>query len=268
MQILTALAVLGILGLVFGALLGLASKIFAVQKDERIDKIVECLPGANCGGCGYAGCENFAKSVVEGEASTSGCPVSNDDQRKQIADIMGVSAEGGKKLKAVVKCKGTSGVAEEKYRYVGISDCVAASRLRGGYKQCRFACLGLGSCVSACTFDAITVKDNVAVVDESKCTGCGACAKACPKNVIELVEEDAKVLVMCSSQDKGTVVTKACRVGCIGCGLCAKNCPVDAIFMENNLAHINYDKCINCGECVSKCPRSTIYKGETTDANY
>lgn len=258
MQILTALAVLGVLGLAFGALLGFASKIFAVEKDERIDKIVSCLPGANCGGCGYAGCSNFAQSVVEGKASCSGCPASNDEQRAQIAEIMGVSAESAERMMAVVLCSGASGVAEEKYRYEGIKDCYAAAKLRGGQKQCQYACLGFGTCVSVCSFDAISVENGIAKVDKDKCSGCGKCADACPKKVIALVPADAKKIVMCSSKDKGVAVTKSCRVGCIGCGLCAKACPVDAIIMENNVARIDSEKCIDCGECKNKCPRGII----------
>ena len=259
MQIFTALAVLGVLGLLFGALLGFASKIFAVEKDERIDKIVSNLPGANCGGCGFAGCSNFAQSVVEGKAKYSGCPVSNDAQRAKIAEIMGVSAtDDSAKMRAVVRCSGSCDVTEEKYDYDGIRDCNAAARLRGGQKQCQYACLGFGSCVSACAFDAISVENGVAKVDEDKCTGCGKCAEACPKKVIALVPTTASRLVLCSSKDKGAAVTKACRVGCIGCGLCAKNCPVGAITIENNLAVIDTEKCINCGECKNKCPRKII----------
>lgn len=259
MQILTALAVLGILGLAFGALLGFASKIFAVEKDERIDKIVSCLPGANCGGCGYAGCSNFAQNVVEGTATYSGCPVSTDSQRAQIAQIMGVSAESSTRMRAVVLCSGANGVAEEKYRYDGIKDCNAAMKLRGGQKQCQYACLGFGSCVSACAFGAISIENGVAKVDPDKCGGCGQCAEACPKKVISIMPADTKKIVACSSQDKGAGVTKACRVGCIGCGLCAKACPVDAIVIENNLAKIDSQKCIDCGECKGKCPRGIIF---------
>ena len=149
-------------------------------------------------------------------------------------------------------------MAEEKYKSAGIDDCTAAARLGGGQKQCEYACLGLGTCVKACKFDAIHVKDGVAKVDRDKCTACGMCVKACPKHVIELVPADAQRIVMCKSQEKGPVVTKACRVGCIGCRLCVKACPVDAIEVEHNLAKIDYKKCIDCGMCKEKCPRGII----------
>ncbi len=258
MQILTALAILGGLGLLFGALLGFASKVFHVESDERVDKIVSCLPGANCGGCGYAGCSNFAQAVVNGEASYSGCAVCNASQRAQIAEIMGVSADEGKRMCASVMCSGAEGIAEEKYTYYGVSDCNAAMRLGGGQKKCAYACLGLGTCVKVCKFGAISVENGVAVVDKEKCTACGMCIKACPKHVIELLDYDAQRVVKCKSQDKGAVVTKACRAGCIGCRMCVKVCPTDAISVENNLAKIDTEKCINCGECKNKCPRGII----------
>ena len=257
-QILTSLAILGGLGLLFGAILGYASKVFAVERDERIDKIVGCLPGANCGGCGFAGCANFAQAVVNGDAKYSGCPVCNESQREQIAQVMGVSAEAGEKKYAFVFCSGASGVAEEKYIYDGISDCNAAARLGGGQKKCKYACLGLGSCAKVCKFGAISIKNGVAVVDKGKCTACGMCIDACPKHVIGLVADKEQKIVACSSKDKGAAVTKACRVGCIGCGLCVKECPVDAIKLENNLAVIDEQKCINCGACKTKCPRGII----------
>lgn len=258
-QIFIALGILGGLGLLFGALLGIASILFRVDHDARIDQIVEALPGANCGGCGYAGCANFAAEVVAGNASVGGCPVCNASQREQIAKIMGQQAASAAKRKsAMVLCSGTTEAASEKYTYYGIDDCVAASRLGGGFKQCAYACLGLGTCARVCKFDAISVKNGVAVVDANKCTACGMCVEACPKHVIELVDVDAKYVVTCSSRDKGPVVTKACQAGCIGCRLCVKACPVDAITVENNLARIQYDKCIGCGTCAQKCPRSII----------
>lgn len=258
MEILTALAILGGLGLLFGALLGVASIVFRVKRDDRIDKILANLPGANCGGCGFAGCANFAEAVVDGSAAADGCPVSSAEQRCAVASIMGAKAREGEPVRAVVLCSGANSVTEEKYRYYGIDDCNAAMRFGGGQKLCTYACLGFGSCVKACKFGAIQIKDGVACVDSSKCTACGMCVKACPKHIIELLPQSAERIVVCSSQEKGQAVTKACRVGCIGCGLCAKACPVDAITIENNIARIDHVKCIDCGECKIKCPRGII----------
>ncbi|MBE7026552.1 MAG: 4Fe-4S dicluster domain-containing protein [Ruminococcaceae bacterium] len=258
MQILISLLILGGLGLLFGALLGYASKVFHVESDERIDKIVSCLPGANCGGCGFAGCSNFAASVVSGQAQYSGCPVCNSTQREQIAEIMGVTAGEEEKMSAVVLCSGSASVAEEKYTYKGINDCNAAMRLGGGQKKCEYACIGLGTCVSVCKFGAISIKDGVAVIDSEKCTACGMCVNACPKHVIKLLPEKAERIVLCSSKQKGAAVTKSCRVGCIGCGLCAKVCPSEAITIQDNLAVIDSEKCTNCGACKEKCPRGII----------
>lgn len=257
-QILIALGVLGGLGLLFGVVLGGASVVFAVKKDDRVDQVRELLPGANCGGCGYAGCDNFAAAVVAGEANPGGCPVNTAERAAKIGEILGIAVAGGERVSAMVLCRGAKGVAEEKYRYYGIEDCAAANRLAGGPKECAYACLGLGSCVKACKFGAIAVKDGVAVVDPDKCTACGMCVKACPKQVIGLVPYQAKYVVACRSKDKGNVVTKACRAGCIGCRLCEKACPVDAIRVEDNLARIDYQKCIGCGECALKCPRGII----------
>lgn len=257
-QILIALGVLGGLGLLFGVVLGGASIAFAVKKDGRIDKVRELLPGANCGGCGYAGCDNFAAAVVTGEAKPGGCPVNSVEQTAKIGELLGVSVANAERVSAMVYCRGTHGVADEKYRYYGIEDCLAASRLAGGAKECPYSCLGLGSCMRACKFGAITIKDGIALIDPDKCTACGMCIKTCPKKVIGFVPYDSKYVVACHSKDKGNVVSKVCRAGCIGCRICEKACPVDAIHVQDNLAQIDYKKCIGCGECALKCPRGII----------
>ena len=257
-NILSALAVLGGMGLLFGILLGIASKVFYVRKDERIEKVLACLPGANCGGCGCAGCSDLAAKIVSGDAAVNACPVNSNENYEKIAQVMGVSADESEPMCAVVKCRGAAGIAEDRYIYEGIDDCHAANRLGGGYKFCRFACLGLGSCVKVCKFGAIEVKDGVAVVNSDKCTACGQCIKECPKNVIGIIPKRAADIVKCNSEEKGVNVTKICRAGCIGCGLCAKVCPKDAIKIENNLAVIDYSLCDGCGECALKCPRGSI----------
>lgn len=257
MNILLATAIVGVLGLVFGGILAYADKALAVPQDDRIDKIVEVLPGANCGGCGFAGCSNYAESVVSGESGVNGCPVGGDETARKIAEIMGVEAGSSVRMRAYVRCAGGDR-AENKYDYKGAEDCLAASIVSDGPKSCSYGCFGLGSCVRACAFGAIEVKDGKAVVDKEKCTACKKCAEACPRGIITMIPYDADVRVACINCDKGAVVRKICEVGCIGCGICAKTCQYDAIHVENNVAVIDYDKCTRCGECAAKCPRKII----------
>lgn len=258
MQIIIPVFVLGIMGLVFGALLGVAAKAFKVEKDERIEKIAELLPGANCGGCGFAGCAAFAEAITKGVATPDKCPGTKPENKAKIAEIMGIELKNGPEMTACVLCKGTCDKAAENCVYQGISSCVAASRYGGGAKACQFGCLGLGSCVSVCKFGAISIKNGVAVVDEEKCTACGACKNVCPRNVIEIMPKEQRFYVACKSQEKGAALKDVCTAGCIGCKLCEKVCENSAVSVTNNLAKIDYEKCTACGACAEKCPKKTI----------
>ena len=250
------------LGLLMGALLALASKLFAVKKDEKAEAIKECLPGANCGGCGYSGCDAYAAAVSAGDAPVNKCSVGGVEAASKIAQIMGVDAGEQVRMRAQVMCSGTGEYAKKKYIYEGIDDCVAASKIGGGDKMCKNGCIGLGTCVRACPFDAIIVEDGVAAVDYSKCKGCGICVSACPKGIIKLIPFDAKHWVGCMSVDDGKNTRKVCDVGCISCKLCQKNCPAGAINVDNFVASIDYDKCTGCDICTDKCPRHIIWSGE------
>ena len=250
------------LGLLMGALLALASKLFAVKKDEKAEAIKECLPGANCGGCGYSGCDTYAAAVSSGDAPVNKCSVGGAEAASKIAQIMGVDAGEQVRMRAQVMCSGTGEYAKKKYIYEGIDDCVAASKIGGGDKMCKNGCIGLGTCVRACPFDAIVVEDGVAAVDYSKCKGCGICVSACPKGIIKLIPFDAKHWVGCMSVDDGKNTRKVCDVGCISCKICQKNCPAGAINVDNFVASIDYDKCTGCDICTDKCPRHIIWSGE------
>ena len=258
--VIAAVVVLGVLGAIFGLILAYASKAFAVEKDPREEAISACLPGANCGGCGYPGCSGYAAAVVAGKAATNCCAAGGDAVAVQIAEIMGVKAEASAMMIAQVQCTGGCR-GHEQYEYVGIHDCAAAARLPGGGPAgCSFGCLGFGTCEAVCPFDAIHVVDGVAKVDEEKCKACKKCVDACPRHIILLAPYKTKrhVAITCSSKDKGADVRKVCDNGCIGCGLCAKACPKEAITVDKNLAVIDYDKCVGCGLCAQKCPRKLI----------
>ncbi|MCB6366184.1 RnfABCDGE type electron transport complex subunit B [Intestinibacillus massiliensis] len=256
-NVISAVAVLFVMGVVFALLLGIAAKIFAVEVDERIPLVRECLPGANCGGCGFPGCDGLATAIVEGNAPVNGCPVGGAACAEKIAAVMGVDAGAGDKLVAHVHCNGGCNAAD-KAKYEGLQDCQAALRVAGGPKACQFACVGLGTCERACPFDAIHVVNGVATVDSEKCTACKKCVAACPQHIIDIVPDKCKVHVNCSSKAKGPEVMKVCTVGCIGCGLCEKTCKFDAIHVVNGVAVIDYDKCKNCKMCAKACPRGTI----------
>ena len=265
MSIVYAVLVLGVMGLLFGLILAFASKIFAVEVDARIPAVQECLPGANCGGCGYAGCNGLATAIVEGKAPVNGCPVGGAAAAEKIAAVLGVEVTESEKMIAHVHCSGTCENAKNRAQYEGIQDCLGAIRVANGYKECAFACLGLGTCEKACPFGAIHVVDGVAKVDASKCTACSKCIAACPKHIISLVPEKNAVRVDCSSKAKGKEVMDACSVGCIGCGLCEKTCKLDAIHMEGNIPIIDYDKCKGCQMCAKACPRHIIEPWNTPE---
>lgn len=262
MKILLPVVIFIGLGLLMGALLALASKIFAIKKDEKAEKIKECLPGANCGGCGYSGCEAYAAAVSSKETAVNKCSVGGSETAEKIAEIMGVEADKTVRMRAQVMCSGTSEYARKKYIYEGIDDCTAASKIGGGDKLCKNGCIGLGTCVKACPFEAIVVENGVAAVDYSKCRGCGVCVSACPKGIIKLIPFDSKHWVGCMSVDEGKNTRKVCDVGCISCKICQKNCPSGAITVDNFVASIDYDKCTGCDICVDKCPRHIIWSGE------
>ncbi len=263
MGVAAAAAVIGITGLLIGLLLGIAGKKFAVEVDEKESQIRELLPGNNCGGCGYAGCDALAQAVAKGEAPTNGCPVAGPEVVKKIAAVMGESASESEKQVAFVKCNGTCDKANVKYNYYGIQDCQKAAMVPGrGDKRCSYGCMGFGSCVKVCPFDAIHIIDGIAKVDKEKCKACKKCIAVCPNHLIELVPYASTVKVACSSKDKGVDVKKACDTGCIGCKICEKQCNFDAIHVEENLAKIDYSKCKNCGLCAMKCPSKIIVKEE------
>ncbi len=261
MDFVLATVMIGGLGLLFGGLLAYFAQRFAVEEDPRVEIICDLLPGANCGACGFAGCASYAENVVKGEAALDCCIPGGKNVCNNICEVMGADsvASGGNKI-AEVYCVGTNEVTRNKFYYHGVNDCKAAMMYGGGFKACQYGCLGLGTCVEACPFDALRMGENgLPVVDVERCTGCGVCAKACPRGVIKIVDaaRTGKV-VLCNSRDRGKVTSDACEVGCIGCKACVKACPQEAIVVENFLASIDSEKCDGCGKCVEVCKRDVI----------
>lgn len=257
--ILFSALLVGGIGVFVGVFLGIAGKKFAVEVDEKEEAIRAELPGNNCGGCGFAGCDGLAKAIAAGNAPVNGCPVGGEPVGKKIAAIMGTSAGSEKKMVAFVHCNGSCDKTSNNYQYEGIKDCSVMQFVpTGGPKSCRYGCTGYGNCTKACPFDAIHVIDGVAVVDKDKCKACKKCIAACPKHLISLVPYDAVSHVACSTPDKGKQVMSVCESGCISCKKCEKNCPAGAISLENNNPSIDYDKCTNCGKCKEDCTRNCI----------
>ncbi len=258
---LPSILVLGIAAVLCAVLLTVASVFFSVKEDEKAKAIRECLPGANCGACGFSGCDGYAAALSQGKTDqTNLCVPGGDATAKNIADVLGVEAADVVEKVAYVACNGNC-EGSRKFEYDGPKTCKAANMAFSGDRFCTFACLGYGDCTRVCPHDAICIEQGVAHVDPRKCVGCGICTRECPNHIIHLVNDTVRVVVKCSNHDKGAAVRKACVKGCIGCGKCEKNCPEDAIHVENNLAVIDYEKCIGCGKCKDGCPVHCIHEG-------
>ncbi len=259
MQIMIPILIISGMGLVFGLALSYASKKFAVEADERVEAVRGALPGANCGACGYSGCDQYADAIVAG-AEINKCPVGGNAVVEQISEIMGVEASSIEKYVARVMCNGTWDKVLIKFDYDGITDCKSAATMAGGPSACIYGCVGLGSCKKVCPFGAIEVHNGLARIIESKCNACGKCVAECPKTIIKLVPAKAEVSVVCSNHEKGAVARKNCKVSCIACQKCVKECPMNAITMDNLCAVIDTSICDNCGKCIAVCPSGTILK--------
>lgn len=256
----TILIVVGIvaaLSIIFGLLIVLVSKLCYVKVDEKAEKIQEHLAGANCGGCGYAGCADFAKAIAEGKADFTKCGPTSNEGKAEIAKIIGANFSATEQCCAVVKCAGGNN-AKEKYEYIGNEGCKAQNSYMGGKKVCPDGCMGGGTCEKCCPYHAIKVVEGVAYVNKALCEACGLCVNNCQKQLITLIPKSSKVYIACSSHCKGKDVMGFCSKGCIGCGLCAKNCPQGAITMVDNIPVIDYTKCNGCKNCVNKCVRKCI----------
>ena len=254
-MVIRTLLVLGGAGLLIAILLLVASLKLSVHVDERESAVRAVLPGANCGACGFPGCDGYAAAVASGSAALNKCSVGGTNVARSIGEIMGQETGAVEPKVAVLVCRGGKDVAPARFQYNGAADCRHAALLLGGPKACIYGCVGLGHCAAVCPFCAITIDgNNLPVVDERKCTGCGNCVRGCPKGTLLLVPRTKLVVLACVSHDKGKAVKDVCRVGCTACTLCVKVCPTQALTMANNLPIMDFAKCIDCGICVNKCP--------------
>ncbi len=259
------IAIITVLGVLLALVLFLVAKKFKVEEDPRIDEVEKAMPGANCGGCGFAGCRAFAESAVKAsDLEKHFCPVGGNDTMAKVAAILGFEVKAKAPQVAVIRCNGTCSARPKTNEYDGFPSCKVKAALYSGDTGCSFGCLGCGDCVGACQFGALSMdpETGLPVVDEEKCTACGACVKACPKLIIELRPKGPRGMrevVVCVNKDKGPVAKKACANACIGCGICVKTCTHDAIVMENNIAYIDPAKCKLCRECEAMCPTGAIH---------
>jgi electron transport complex protein RnfB len=255
---------LSLLALIFAIILYFIAQKFKVFEDPRIDEVQAALPAANCGGCGFAGCRNFAEALVRAETFEGlNCPVGGAAVMGEVARILGKEAVAVEPLVAVLLCNGTPGFRPHTSKYDGVPDCRMSHNLYLGETDCSYGCLGYGDCVRACTFNAMYMdpKTSLPVIIDDKCVACGACVKACPRHLLELrkkAKKDRKLYVACSNCDKGGPARRACKVACIACSKCVNVCQFDAITIENNLAYIDAFKCTFCRKCVTECPTGSI----------
>lgn len=259
MNILIPVLIVAGLGLLAGIGLSVASVLMAVPKNETAEKLRAALPGANCGACGYTGCDGYAEALAKGEAGAGLCAPGGVSVGAALASILGEDVPEMEGKTAVVRCRGTCGNTSDKMMYQGEKTCAAASQFFGGKGACAYGCLGFGDCAVACPFGAVSVCDGTAVVNPIQCTGCSRCAAACPKQIISLVPAKTQAAVLCSNREKGGIANKVCKVSCIGCMKCVKTCEYGAVKVESFLASIDPSRCTACGACAEACPKGCIH---------
>ncbi len=255
-------------GFVAAVILAVASKVFYVEEDPRIEAVLDALPGANCGGCGYAGCEGYAAAVVQDPSVEANlCVAGSSETTKAVGALAGKAVTEADPLVSVRRCEKWDGAVTQRFEYSGLPSCASAASLGSGLgiDSCPYSCLGLGDCVKVCPFDALELKDNMVVVNGVRCIGCGKCIGACPRNVLELIPKRARVMVFCSTKAKAKEVTSVCTVGCITCTLCIKKCPAKAVMFSDGVIRIDHQKCLEYGDacneaCVSACSKRKIFK--------
>lgn len=258
MEFVTPIVIVGVIGLLAGVILAVASIVMAVPKDEKAEALEEALPGANCGACGYSGCPGYAAAMSKGEAQPGLCSPGGEEVARKCAEILGSGDVAVERKTALVRCMGSYDNTSDKMEYDGIQSCSASTFLAGGISSCRYGCMGMGDCVKACAYGAVTICNGVAKIDPLKCRGCSKCVEACPKGLIKFVPLKRQAVVRCSSCDRGKAVMNVCKIGCISCTKCVKTCPEGAISMVDSCAYVDAQKCTGCGQCAEACPRHVI----------
>jgi Na+-translocating ferredoxin:NAD+ oxidoreductase RNF subunit RnfB len=263
-QILTPVLIAGTLALILGVIIVVVSRIFAVPVDQRLEDLKAILPGANCGACGFSGCEGYAESLAGGDTNTARCPVGGAEVARELSNYLGVAVPSFLPKVAQVHCQGTQDHTSRRYEYRGIISCAAAHSLFSGPNSCTYGCLGYGDCAAACPYGAIYLAQGIAQVNAAKCTACGLCVRTCPKQLIAIIPKHLSAYtVKCRNKWPGAQTRKNCTVGCIGCQRCFRACSYEAISMEGPLAVIDQDKCAHCGDCEAVCPTHSIVQGLT-----
>lgn len=263
-MLLNSFLLLASLGLVAAIMLTIASKFFHVNEDPKIAAVTDALPGANCGGCGFAGCEGYAAAVVADPSVPANlCCVGGPDLVPIIGRLTGKAAGSSEPMRAFRRCQRNEGKVEKRFHYEGIDNCTAAARLSRGTEACEYACLGFGDCANTCPFYALVMRDGMPLVLTANCTSCGKCVKACPRSIMTIIPQRARVMIHCSTKDKLKAVSDVCEVGCIKCMKCVKSCPAKAVSLENERIEIDHAKCLaygaSCQEvCVTGCPRKIL----------
>lgn len=253
-DILIAFGVVAGIALILGVMLAIISHFFAAKEDKKLKAIRACLPGVNCGACGFKGCDDYAAAIAEGRANPNLCVPGAEATARELGEVLGIEVGTPVDVVAFVHCNGNCEATTKKADYSGISTCKAASMIYAGPDACRFGCIGLGDCAAACPAGAICLRDGIAHIDTAKCLGCGLCKTICPKHLITMVPQETTDIVMCSNTDNGAAARKVCKNACIGCKKCEKVCPNGAVTVENNLARVDHEKCVGCGLCAESCP--------------
>ena len=264
---LQGLAFFSVLGLAFGVTLAVAARRFHVPVNPVVEAVRDALPSANCGACGFAGCQAYAEAVVERpEVSTSLCAPGREAVARQVAELTGKAMGAVLDRIVVMRCHGVSAYARDEAEYAGVETCAAAAMVFGGPKACKNGCLGLGDCVRACPFGALSLGgEGIAVVDPEVCTGCAVCVPVCPKDLFELYPRSRRIELSCVAKDKQSVVRATCMVGCTLCRKCVSKCPAEAITWDGRTIVIDHEKCQafgpSCNEaCVDICPSTILHR--------
>jgi electron transport complex protein RnfB len=263
-MILTSVITLCLLGILASALLGVAARVFYVEEDPRVEALTEALPGSNCGGCGFAGCASYAEAVLKDPAVAANLCVAGGNKTAQtVGDLSGKAAGTCEPRMSFRRCAKTEGAMRHVFAYAGLSSCVAAAATADGPDQCAYSCLGLGDCLRACPFDAIVIKNGMATIVVERCVGCAKCIAACPREVLELTPLDHRVMIFCSTQNKGKAAMDSCSVGCINCMACVRKCPAKAVSSRDGRIRIDHRACMAFGSgcedaCLAACPRKIL----------